>query len=135
MSIVTLADLLKELGGIAPERVRFHPPPGTATEKDVVDVERRENRIYELIDGVLVEKAMGYCEALLASYLIEILGPFVRRRKLGLVTGPDGMMRLFPGLVRIPDVAFVSWSRFPGGRVPTDPVPDLVPDLAVEILS
>src|SRR4029450_3435325 len=39
------------------------------------------------------------------------------------------------GLVRIPDVAFASWDRFPGGEIPTDPVPDIAPDLAVEVLS
>jgi Uma2 family endonuclease len=32
-------------------------------------------------------------------------------------------------------VAFVSWSRLPGGQVPTDPIPLLAPDLAVEVLS
>jgi Uma2 family endonuclease len=37
--------------------------------------------------------------------------------------------------VRIPDLAFVSWARLPGGRVPDDPVPMLAPDLAVEVLS
>jgi Uma2 family endonuclease len=45
------------------------------------------------------------------------------------------MMRLFPGLVRIPDVAFASWDRFPEGRLSRDPIPNLVPDLAVEVLS
>ena len=29
---------------------------------------------------------------------------------------PDGTIRLFPGLVRIPDVAFASWDRFPGSQ-------------------
>src|SRR6185437_10703640 len=45
------------------------------------------------------------------------------------------MVRLFPGLVRIPDVAFVSRDRLPGGRIPSEPIPSLVPDLAVEVLS
>jgi Uma2 family endonuclease len=45
------------------------------------------------------------------------------------------MLRLFPGLVRIPDVAYVSWARVPAGRVPTAPIPQLAPDLAVEVLS
>lgn len=45
------------------------------------------------------------------------------------------MMRLFPGLVRIPDVVFVAWDRLPGRRVPRKPIPDLVPNLAVEVLS
>jgi Uma2 family endonuclease len=45
------------------------------------------------------------------------------------------MLRLTPGLVRIPDVAFISWDRLPNRRVPTAPIPDLAPDLAVEVLS
>jgi Uma2 family endonuclease len=134
-TIDTLADLLERLGGISPQRVRFHPLPGTATEEDVIAIERREKRLCELVDGVLVEKAMGYRESLLACALIEVLRAFVRPRNLGLVSGADGMMRLFPGLVRIPDVAFASWDRIPNRRVPTAPIPELAPDLAVEILS
>ena len=67
----------------------------------------------------------------LAQYLRE----FVTPRKLGLVTGEGGMLRLFSGLVRIPDVAFISWARLPGGEVPDAPIPRLAPDLAVEVLS
>jgi hypothetical protein len=40
--IETLGDLLDRLGRIDPERVRFHPAPGTATEADVVEIERKE---------------------------------------------------------------------------------------------
>jgi Uma2 family endonuclease len=40
-----------------------------------------------------------------------------------------------PRLVRIPDVSFVSWDRLPKREVPADPIPDLAPDLAVEVLS
>jgi Uma2 family endonuclease len=135
VAIDTLADLLEHLGGISPHRVRFRPAPGTATEKDVLAIHNREGRLYELVDGVLVEKAMGFGESLLACALIEILRGFVRSRKLGLVTGEAGMMRLMVGLIRIPDVAFISWSRLPNRRVPTEPLPDVTPDLAVEVLS
>ena len=134
-AIITLADLLEQLGDIAPARVRFRPVPGTATEKDVLAIHDREDRLYELVDGVLVEKAMGFRESLLAGMLIEILRGFARARNLGLVTAPDGMMRLTAGLVRIPDVAFISWDRFPNRRVPTEPIPDVAPNLAVEVLS
>jgi hypothetical protein len=72
-TIGTLADLLTRLGGIPPERVRFHPPPGTGTEQDVLDIHRREKRLCELVDGVLVEKGMGYRESLLAGVFIEVL--------------------------------------------------------------
>jgi Uma2 family endonuclease len=135
-AIETLADLLEQLGGIAPERVRFRPAPGTATEEDVLAIRNSpERRLCELVDGVLVEKAMGFRESYLGGILTAILWPFVRQRNLGLVTGASGMMRLTAGLVRIPDAAFISWSRLPNRRVPTEPLPDVAPDLAVEVLS
>jgi Uma2 family endonuclease len=134
-SIETLADLLDQLGGIAPERVRFRPLPGPATEQDVLDVRARTGRLCELVDGVLVEKGMGFRESLLAIALSTILSNFVKPRNLGLVTGEAGMMRLAAGLVRIPDVAFIAWDRLPNRQVPREPIPDLAPDLVVEVLS
>jgi len=134
--IDNLGELLERLGGIPLERIRFQPPLGTATEADVIAaLEAPRKRICELIDGVLVEKPMGYSESLLAACLIEVLNAFVRPRNLGLVTAPDGTMRLWAGRVRIPDVAFTSWDRMPGRRRPPQPIPDLAPDLAVEVLS
>jgi len=134
-TIVTLADLLEQLGGIAPARVRFRPAPGTATEQDVLALRAREDRLYKLVDGVLMEKAMGPRESYLAIVLSAILWNFVQSRNLGLVMGEAGMMRLMAGLVRIPDVAFIAWTRLPQQCVPTEPVPGLAPDLAVEVLS
>lgn len=133
--VLTLSDLLERLGGISPSRVRFSPLPGTATEQDALDLLDHENRLFELVDGSLVEKAMGYRESILAVAVAAALRAFVIPRRLGFVSGADGMMRLFPGLVRIPDVAFTSRDRLPGGVVPPDAIPDLAPDLAVEVLS
>jgi Uma2 family endonuclease len=134
--IETLADLLDRLGGIPLERIRFRPYPGTATEADVLTaLEASRKRLCELIEGVLVEKAVGYTESLLASYLIVLLDAFVRPGNRGLVTAPDGTIRLWPGRVRIPDVAFFSWDRLPGCRRPAESIPTLAPDPAVEILS
>jgi Uma2 family endonuclease len=133
--VETLADLIERLGDIPLARVRMHPAPGMATEDDVLKVDAEENLLCELVDGVLVEKATGWGKSFPTVALMTILHTFVRPRNLGLVTGVDGMMRLFPGLVRIPDVAFVSWARIPGGQVPTAPIPALAPDLAVEVLS
>jgi Uma2 family endonuclease len=45
------------------------------------------------------------------------------------------MMRLASGLVRIPDVSFIAWEKLPGRRLPRQPIPDLLPDLVVEVLS
>jgi Uma2 family endonuclease len=131
----TIGDLLKRLGNIPAGRVRLHPTPGTATENDVVDVLDRENRPCELVEGTLVEKAVGYEESELALLIGTLLNNFVRPRKLGIVTGADGTIRLFPGLVRIPDVAFASWGCFPDRKRPKARIPQLAPDLVVEVLS
>ncbi len=131
----TVADLLKRLGNIPPERVWFRPVPGTATEQDVIDIEAHENRLCELVDGVLVEKTVGYYEsrvAIVLGYFIEL---FLDRHDLGIALGPDGTLRLMPGLVRIPDVSFISWTKFPNRELPPEPIPDLVPDLTVEVLG
>ena len=132
---VTIADLLKRLGNVPASRVRLYPTPGTATERDVIKVLDHENRPCELIDGTLVEKPTGYDESEIAATIIILLGSFVRRHKLGIVTGEAGTIRLLPGMVRIPDVAFVSWDRLPGRKRPKVPIPHLVPDLVVEVLS
>ena len=134
-AINTLADLRKRLGGIPLDRIRFRPAPGTATEKDVIDAEARENRLCELVDGTLVEKAMGFEESRLAGEARYLVNWYLDQNDLGICVGADGMMRIAPGLVRIPDLSFVSWDRLPGRESPRDPIPDLAPDLAVEVLS
>ena len=128
----TVAELLHRLGDIPPERVRLRPTPGEATERDLL---KPDGRLCELVEGVLVEKAMGYDESLLAIELAMTLAAFVKRHRLGEVTGADGTMRLMPGLVRIPDIAFISRRNLPKKGAPRTPIPDLAPDLAVEVLS
>lgn len=132
----TLGDLIAQLGDIPPNRIRLHPAPGTATEEDVLRLEAAPSkRLCELIDGVLVEKAMGFAESLLAAFLIEYLRAFVKPRKLGIVLSSDGMVRISPTQIRIPDVSFISWDRLPGRKIPKVQVPRLSPDLAIEVLS
>ncbi len=131
----TAVDLVERFGAIPLNRVRQEPAPGTATEQDVIEIHEHEDRLYELVDGTLVEKTVGAYESYLAVRLLHVLWDFVMRNNLGIVLAPDGMMRLAPGLVRIPDVSFISWRRLPGRRVPREPIPDLTPDLAVEVIS
>ncbi|MEW4567640.1 Uma2 family endonuclease [Tautonia sp. JC769] len=134
-SIETMDDLLERIGNVPLSRIRAKPAPGTATEADVIAAKQSLNRRCELVEGVLVEKAMGFKESVLGLELGMLLKLFVKARRLGLVAGADGFVRLMPGLVRIPDLAFVSWDRLPGRKIPDAPIPDLAPDLVVEILS
>lgn len=131
----TLADALKQLGGISPRRVRMNPPPGTATERDLLAILVHTNRLCELVDQTLVEKPMGVLESCLAGDIHWFLKTFVNEQDLGILTVPDGTLRLMPGLVRMPDVAFISWKQLPKRKYPNEPIASLIPELAVEVLS
>jgi Uma2 family endonuclease len=102
---------------------------------DVTYLRNTERRLYELVDGTLVEKSMGWQESLLAGVLLHWLHCYLDSNRIGVATGADGMTRLFGDTVRGPDVAFVAWDRLPNGRIPTDPIPDLVPNFVIEVLS
>lgn len=132
ITIPSVATLLHELGDIPAERVRISPPLGQAT---VADLSRPQNTGCELIDGTLVEKAVGWEESRLAVWLGMLLNQHVLRGNLGVVTGEQGFVELESGNVRGPDVAFFSWDRMEGRRRPREAYPRLTPDLAVEILS
>lgn len=131
----TIADLLESLGSIPAHRIWMQPPPGHAKEEDAILIEERYGRLCELIDGTLVEKAMGVFESRVAIILAFFLELFQTEKNLGAVLGADGMFRLFPKQIRIPDVSFISWKRLPNEELPSDKVPSLSPDLAVEVLS
>jgi Uma2 family endonuclease len=132
----TVADLLHRLGDIPAERILMKPPPGTAEEQDVIDLLHGANkRICELVDGVLVEKPMGFREGFLALVVGHLLLQFLEEHDLGLPGGPDSPVRLRLGLVRLPDVCFVSWDRLGGDELPEDAISKVIPELAIEILS
>ena len=60
-AIRNIADLLEELGGESTlSRVRLKEPLGPATEADLIKVNERGEGLCELVDGLLVEKGMGY---------------------------------------------------------------------------
>ncbi len=80
--ILTLADLLRSLGGVSADRIRFSPLPGTATSDDVAAIEQHENRLYELVDGVLLEKVMGFRESIIAGAILSALARLLSRANL-----------------------------------------------------
>ena len=120
----TVADLLHRLGDIPPERILMRPPPGTATEKDVIEsLEAPRKRICELVEGVLVEKPMGAGEALYAPVILRLWRRLPRSMTLAsycrrtgrcascLVWFASRMFPLFPG--RISPTRRCLKSRFP----------------------
>jgi Uma2 family endonuclease len=98
----------------------------------VDDIER-----YEVIDGVRVEREpMGAFETILASWLCYLINTFSVERKLGLAVS-EVLFVLDPNrdLRRRPDVAFVSYARWPAPVVARENAWNVAPDLAVEIVS
>ena len=131
----TLADVLHALGDIPPDRILWNPFPGSATEADQVRFVDRDKRLVELLDGILVEKAMGYRESLMALTLAGYLMAFVKPRRLGVIAGADAIMRMRDGRNRLPDVSFTAWENVPTSDAHLQSVADFAPDLAVEVLS
>lgn len=131
---LTVTDLFERYGPLPLARIRFHPSLGTATEADVLRLHERHDRLFELEDGILVEKTVGFNESALAFLLGRLVGNFVADRDLGRMFGADGIVRLAAGLLRIPDVGFVSWQRLPNRHSPST-VLEVAPDLAIEVIS
>ena len=132
---VNREELVTRLGNIPLSRVRLDPPPGSATEADVVAAEQQQNTLCELVDGVLVEKGMGYTESLLAGALIESSGASSSLESSAWSQRPTGRFG-----------SFQDWSAFPTSRLPRGiasliarcryrPSPAIVPDLIIEVLS
>src|SRR4051812_4518343 len=94
--------------------------------------------LYEVVNGRRVElPPMGAFETDVAFALGFFLGLFCRTHRLRKVE-VEMMFRLdaTTDLQRRPDVSFVSYERWPRGRpVPRAPSWDVVPDLAVEVVS
>ncbi len=130
----TLADHLAMLDGISADRVHAELPPGTATIDDWIAATDR-GIACELVDGTLVDRPMGFYESLLASCLIAHFYLASDHGRLGVTSGEQGFIRLGPAQVRAPDVGFFLRTSLPGGRLPTERVPAICPDIAVEILS
>lgn len=130
-----LEERLFDLGNVPLSRVKLNPTPGTATKSDWLAILQSDKRLYELVDSTLVEKPMEWLESLLAMLLGRWLGNYVESIQAGVVTGPDGFTELYSGTVRGPDVAFIAWDRIPDGKLPRTPIPSLVPNFVIEVLS
>lgn len=128
-----VADVLADLGGIPAKRL-LREKTEPAGIDDLMDAHGSGN-LCELVEGNLVERAMGYRESLIAMMIGRFLIECVTSGRLGVVSGPDGFFRLSPTLVRGPDVAFTSWDRLPDRKIPTDAYPAIVPELVVEVVS
>ncbi len=109
-------------------------PPETPIVPVVLDSED----LYEVINGIRVESLpTGAFQSTLASYLFELLAPFTRKNNLGrMVIEILFQLDAKGKLQRRPDLAFVSYKRWPKNRrVPNTNAWAVIPDLAIEAVS
>jgi Uma2 family endonuclease len=94
--------------------------------------------LYEVVNGRVVEKPpMGAFEGWTASMLIRLLNASDAVTRLGQVIS-EVLFQIHPtrNLKRRPDVAFVSFERWPMDHpVPIAEAWEVVPDLAIEVVS
>jgi Uma2 family endonuclease len=92
---------------------------------------------YEVVRGLRVEKQpVGLIENLIASILLARLGPFSKANNLGWGVSETLFTLPSSGNDRKPDVAFVSFTRWPQNRpIPRVNAWPVVPELAVEVIS
>jgi Uma2 family endonuclease len=91
----------------------------------------------ELVQGEVVDLTpAGSSHGRIAALIAEVLGAFVRPRRLGVVLTADAgfILARNPDTVRAPDVAVVLQGRIPAGGLPEGFFPG-PPDLAVEVVS
>ena len=95
------------------------------------------DNLYEIVDGERKElEAMGAFEVMLASTLSAHMGPFALKHKLGaVVTEMLFVLDAEGDQQRRPDVAFVSYQRWPEKTIARTNAWNVVPDLAVEVVS
>jgi len=134
----TLEDVLNRVGHVPANRILLHPTPGTATEADLFDQKIIGVRVCELVDGILVEKPMGFKDDGIGIWIICLLWEYLRENNHGHLSGAQGPIKLKLNLVRLPDVTFIRWDSVEDTSIitnPDGPSLEAVPDLVVEVLS
>lgn len=92
---------------------------------------------YELVDGELVERQMGFRSSRIGGQLFKFLAMHCDQHQLGWVLPSDAGYQCFPddpGKVRKPDISFIQAARLAAEDEP-EGWARIAPDLAVEVVS
>ena len=104
------------------------------TTEDVDRASERDGKLYELIEGELKEKQVGFWALFIAARIIERLNAHVYPT-VGAAAG-EVLIYCFsrPTYGRKPDVVYLKNDQFPGNRIPDGDI-RIAPHLVVEVLS
>ena len=94
----------------------------------------QDGQKYELVDGEVVVSPASVLHGEIALKIAHIIATFLDDHPIGKVYGDNVGLVLPTGNLRSPDAFFVRMEKLPGGKSPIT-FGELVPDLAVEVLS
>lgn len=109
-------------------------PSVSLTPEEVERASERDGKLYELIDGELKEKRVGFKSLFVAGQILARLnGHFYPHEG---AAASEVMIYCFNGRRhgRKPDVVYVKLSRLPNGAIPEGDI-FIAPDLVAEVLS
>jgi Uma2 family endonuclease len=107
----------------------------TFTPEDLLHLP--DGKMFELVNGQLVEKNTGFKSARIGGKLLVLLTEHAEQNSLGWVNGADAGYQCFPdepSKVRKPDVSFIRAERLAASDEPAGHCA-IAPDLAVEVVS
>ncbi len=96
-----------------------------------------DGKCYELVDGKLVERNMGWKSSWVAGNLFGFLATHCKEHGLGWLATSNASYQCYPGdpgKVRRPDLSFIRLARLAPECVPEGHC-RIAPDLAVEVIS
>ena len=105
------------------------------TANDLLDMPNGDR--YELVNGQLVERNMGWEASLIGARLLHLLATYCDSHPVGRLAMADAGYQCFrdePERVRKPDVSLIRFERLPPSETPGGHCP-VAPDLAVEVIS
>jgi Uma2 family endonuclease len=133
--ILESTELIRRVGDVPLDRIRWNPPIGTAKQADVVRLlNSNDKQACELVNGVLVAKPLSFKKSVLNAYLIASIMTYLSTDETdtGIVLSPWMPIRIRRGRIRIPDAMYISWDRLPSRGNPD--ILNVIPELVVDFI-
>ncbi|MDZ4767328.1 MAG: Uma2 family endonuclease [Chloroflexota bacterium] len=96
------------------------------------DLPENKGRLFELIDGEIIEKMGGFTPSNMAGWLVTFINNYLMKNPIGFTTVTDGSYILSDDHAPMPDVGYISKVRMP--QRPAREV-EGAPDLAIDVKS
>lgn len=132
---LTLPQLVHRFGEIPAIRIGQEPPPGAATEADLVYCNLHQDRLYELVDGILIHKSTWNLDSCVGGNICGNLFSFVHAQRAGIVLPGNALFRLSERVVRMPSISYLDGQRAQQCLKNNPAISPVAPNLAVDVIN